>query len=61
MVYNGQKFNGGSQLPLMIATWLITHQGPGNVNLTTALFSLFVYGPKEGGSPFCYLLGKGSV
>lgn len=61
MVCNGQKFNGGSQLPLMIVTWLISHQGPGNVHLTTAFFSLFVHRPKEGGSPFCYLLGEGSL
>lgn len=32
----------GSLLTLMIVSWLITHQGPGNVH-PTAAFSLFVY------------------
>lgn len=51
----------GSQLPFMIVTWLITHRGPGNVHLTTAFSSLFVYGCKRRGSPFCSPLGNGSL
>lgn len=55
------NLTGGSQLPLMIVTWLITYRGPGNVHLTTVFFSLFVYWCKRRGSPFCSPLGKSSL
>lgn len=32
MVYNGREFNQGKPITLMIATWLIIHQGPGNLH-----------------------------